>query len=76
MTVLASNIEGATLAELQKYMEEHGVVEIVMRRERSLDNVTGWIIVATLVNNTQIAGGPFPEMKDAMKFLIHKLEEA
>lgn len=76
MSVSANNLDEATAAEIQKYMEDHGVVDLHMKRERYANKVTGWTVVAKLSTGVQVAGGPFPEMSDAMKFLVHKLEEA
>lgn len=76
MNITKDNLDEATAAELQKYMEEHGVVELSMKRERYADKKTGWTVIAKLTNDTQIAGGPFNEMSDGMKFLVQKLEEA
>jgi hypothetical protein len=76
VNITRDNIDEATAAELQRYMEDHGVKTIQMRRERYPDKVIGWTLYARLVDGRQIVVGPFPGMSDAMKHLIFKLEEA
>lgn len=77
MKITVDNVDEAFAEEVQKYMDDHGVADIYMKRERYSDNTTtGWTIVAKLVDGRQYAGGPFKEMKDAVKFLVRKLEEA
>lgn len=72
-SITNANIDAASAAELQKYMEDHGVVDLHMRR---FAREGGWSLIAKLSNDRQVAGGPFKEMKDAIAFLVRKLEEA
>ena len=71
--ITKSNLDEATAAELQRYMEDHGIVDLHMARRAE---VRGWVYTAVLKDGTVLAGGPLPEMSDCMKALIQKLEEA
>lgn len=72
-TITKNNLDEATAAELQRYMEDHGIVDIHMTRRADL---RGWVFVAVLKNGSALAGGPLPEMSDCMKAIVQKLEEA
>ncbi len=69
-SISLTNIDEATAAELQKYMEDHGVVEIKMSRIKTI-----WRYEVTLVNGGLLYGDD-DSMGGCMKAIIHKLEEA
>lgn len=70
MIINKNNLDEATAAELQKYMEDKGIKEMRMARTH-----LGWYVTAAFSDASVIHGGPLPEMSDCMKYLVTKLEE-
>lgn len=73
MSVSSANIEEATFAEVQKYMEDHGVIELRIWWE-GVHKV--WFYRAVLRGGAAVSGGGHTSMAGAMKALVHALEEA
>lgn len=65
-----SNIDAATAAEIQKYLDDKGITELRMRKTKA-----GWYYDATFTDRSVLAGGPYPEMSDCMQDLIKLLDE-
>lgn len=71
VVISKDNIDEATAAELQKYMEDHGIIDIRMRKNPGLG---GWFYTVVLLRGSVLAGGPLKEMSDCMKDIIRKVE--
>lgn len=68
--ITKNNLDEATAAELQKFLEDKGIKELKMAR-----TAAGWYVDATFIDASVLSGGPLSEMSDCMKYLIERLNE-